>query len=1080
MRYRLLGPLRVRDGTGWAQIKAGQQRVVLAVLLTCPGRMVETAQLIEEVWGDRPPRTAVNTVQAYVMRLRRLLGDGVLVSRDRGYELVVQADDVDAAVFDRLVAQGRGALTSGEPQSAVDSWSQALELWHGPALADVPQSPSLTAWAAQAELARLGAVEDRTAALLELGRHAEVVDELHGLVNENPLRERMWANLMLALHGGGRRAEALETYQRARQKLVKELGLEPGSQLREIQRLILAGDQPQAAPTSQPVVPAQLPADVLAFTGRDQQLEQLDSMLLSADNPAGTAVVISALAGGAGVGKTALAVHWAHRYRERFADGQLFVNLRGFERDQSPPVRPFEVLVWFLRALGVSPAQVPSNVEEATGLYRSLLAGKRVLVVLDNARDPDQVRPLLPGSPGCLALVTSRQWLGGLVAQEGAVSLKLEVLTDDESLALLNRLLGWNRIQAEKSMVAELAQLCGNLPLALRLAAANLSSRPHITIGEYVSDLRGDRLGGLELQGEPPAGVRAAFELSYAAMPDPVQRLFRLLSLAPGVEVTAAAAAALIGTDPARAAEQLQRLIGAHLVDEETPGRYTMHDLLRQFAAERTAAQEPGAEQLAALTRLYGHYVSYACAAADLAYPHIARIPARDEPPAVLAGAEEALAWLDGERTNIVALVREGVRLGLARQTIRLADAFRGHLHRRMHMVEWEIVAQAGLEAATVEGEALALAAARLSLGIHSIMRGRYHEALGESSQAVAFAQRGDWTDGEASGLNNLGIAHAELGNLDEAAEFFGRSLVLERAAGRTSNQATRLGNLGNIELMRGSLAAAVSHYTEALALHRQIGSATGEALALDQLGLALYGLGRFDEALKTLTESRDMLTSLRLRSFEVGTARAIAALHRDAGRHRTALHLVETVLVIARENGDRKAQADTLLTRASIQAALGLIPAALDDYRRAEELAAQIGHRFIRTQTLIGLAHGHLHARDGLAAMQTAEAAVEIARQGGYRLLEAQALTMLAAAHLALGENDPAIDAAAQALALHLVTGHRVGQAQTQAITACAKRNAALGAEAQAHELAARNLFGEIGVDAKLHTAGLLGVARA
>jgi DNA-binding SARP family transcriptional activator len=492
MRFGMLGPLRVDTGLGWVTVPAEQQRVVLAVLLTVPGRVVATQRLVDEVWGGRPPRTAVNTVQAYVMRLRRLIGDGVLLTRRHGYELVVGRDDVDAAVFERLVASGRDALAGGRPDAAAARLSEALALWRGPALADVPASASLTAWAAHLEQVRLAVVEDHMAALLELDRHSEVVDDLHRLVGEHPLRERLWAQLMLALHRCGRRAEALDAYQRARRVMVAELGLEPGPQLRELQETVLAEDRAEAR-ASQPalpwVVPAQLPADVPGFTGRDDQLAQLDTLLPGTGDPAGTAVAISAIAGAAGVGKTALAVHWGHRVRDWFADGQLYVNLRGHATDA--PMRPIEALARLLRALDMS--AVPSDVDEAAARYRSLMAGKRMLVLLDDARDPDQVRPLLPGSPGCMALVTSRDRLAGLVARDGAAPMVLDVLSDAETHALLARLLGADRVRAEPTAAAELARLCGNQPFAVRIAAANLATHPRTSIAEYATRLSGDR-----------------------------------------------------------------------------------------------------------------------------------------------------------------------------------------------------------------------------------------------------------------------------------------------------------------------------------------------------------------------------------------------------------------------------------------------------------------------------------------------------------------------------------------------------------------------------------------------------------
>src|SRR5262245_26715543 len=412
----MLGPLRVRTGEGWVPVAADQQRLVLAVLLSDIGHAVTTEHLVDAVWGDRPPRRAVNTVHAYVMRLRRLVGDGVLVTRGRGYEMAVSEDDVDALVFERLIAAGRTELGAGRPESGAARLTEALALWHGPALADVPANPSLASRVTHLEQLRLATQEDRAAALLDLGRHELVVDELHRLVGESSLRERRWVLLMTALDRSGRRAEALETFHRARRVLRDELAVEPGPELQRLQQAILASGEPEPAEPAALVVPAQLPADVMGFTGRESYLGQLDDLLRTDMGPAATAVVIPAIAGTAGVGKTALAVRWAHRVRDRFTDGQLYVNLRGHA--SGPPMRPIDALSRFLHALGVPPEQIPSDVDEAGALYRSRLAGKRVLVLLDNATDADQVRLLLPGSPGCLALVTSRERLTGLVARD--------------------------------------------------------------------------------------------------------------------------------------------------------------------------------------------------------------------------------------------------------------------------------------------------------------------------------------------------------------------------------------------------------------------------------------------------------------------------------------------------------------------------------------------------------------------------------------------------------------------------------------------------------------------------------------
>lgn len=504
MRFRMLGPLLVDDGASWSAIRAAQQRLVAAILLLEAGRAVPVERLVDELWGERPPPSAAATVRGYMMRLRRLLGGGPggpLVTRGLGYELVVEDSDVDARVFAGLVASGRRALADGRPATAAAKLAHGLALWRGPALADVPASPAVTAEAERLGQLRLAALEDWLDVQLQLGRHADVVDEAQRLVAEHPLRERLWARLMLAQYRCGRRAEALAAYQRARRALVEELGLEPGPELRELQRAVLDG-QPELLTPVHPgaaavaawarVVPAQLPAETTAFSGRQAALAQLDSHLPDPEIRRSPAMV--AIAGTAGVGKTALAVHWAHRVRDRFPDGQLYLDLRGWAA--GAPLLPIDALAGFLPALGVPAAEVPDEVQQAAALYRSLLAGKRVLVVLDNARGPDQVRPLLPSGPGCMVVLTSRDQLSGLVARDGAVRLGLDALAPEEARILLARLLGAERVEAEPEAVAGLARLCGYLPLALRIAAANLADRQRTTVADYAAELAaGDRLG---------------------------------------------------------------------------------------------------------------------------------------------------------------------------------------------------------------------------------------------------------------------------------------------------------------------------------------------------------------------------------------------------------------------------------------------------------------------------------------------------------------------------------------------------------------------------------------------------------
>jgi DNA-binding SARP family transcriptional activator len=1087
MRFRVLGPLLVRTGAGWVPVAADQQRLVLSVLLTGAERVVSARRLIHEVWGERPPRTAVNTMHAYVMRLRRLLGEdgeNVLVTRRHGYELMVGPDDVDVAVFQRRLALGRDALADDRPATAEAELSGALALWRGPALADVPASPSLTAWVAQVEQARLSAVEDRLGALLELDRHADALHELYRLTDEHPLRERLWAHLMLALYRCGRRGEALEAYQRARRVLVTELGLEPGPRLRELQLRILGEDEPAAAVAEpRPVVvgaerpparvtPAQLPADVAGFTGRDDKLKHLDTLLAGDDDPAGTAVLISAIAGAAGIGKTALAVHWGNRVRDRFPDGQLYVNLRGWSA--GPPVPPIQALASFLRALGVPGEQVPSDVPEAAALYRSLLAGKRVLVLLDNAAEPQQVRPLLPASAGCLALVTSRDRLGGLVALDGAIPLPLDVLTEGEAHDLLARLLGHDRLHAEPEAAADLAALCGYLPLALRIAAAILATRPRTGIAAFVRELRHDRLGGLHTGDD--GGVRAAFDLSYRAQPDAARRLFRLFGLVPGPDLTAPAAAALTGTAPEPAAQLLDRLAAAHLVDEHAPDRYTLHDLLRHYAAERAAAEETEGDRRAALDRLHEHYAGHLHGAADLLYPEILRMPG-PQPEAVRFGNQgNASSWVEAERANLIAAVVHTARHGPGEVAWRLADVLRGYLQSTMSFVDWQVVVGAALTAAESAGDRHAVAAGCLSHGALCFFRGDHGDALDSWLRAADVARQAGWAEGEAAAQGNIGAAYQLLGQLQEAADHLARSLAIRRRIGWEIGEAGALNNLGMVYLDMGRLEQAVEHYTEAGAIFRRLGAGISAGRTDVNRGVALYWLGRLDEAAATITPVVEVLSDAGDRHDLAYGHWALAELYRDRGDHTRALDLAHAAHATAVEAGNERVEAYALASLASVHVLLGDHRRAFDENERALMLAKTADDPYLEADTMIRAAA----AQHGVGAADTAtdlaHQGLALARQRSYRVLEGQALTVLAAIHLARGDTGSAVTLAEQALRRHTETGHRLGAAQTHLVAGHALRRAGRTAEADRHHSTAAALFAEVGADATAYTRILIG----
>ena len=630
--FQILGPLVVEVGGTAVRLGGPRQRSVLALLLLNSGQVVPVIRIIDALWEGDPPQAAGTTLRGYVSHLRKALAGsarpvpaGPLVTRPSGYQLDVEPDHVDANRFERLSAAGRRLLQAGKHAEAAAALRTAIGLWRGPALADLSGERWARAHCVRLEDLRQAAIETRVEADLALGRHAEVVSELGALVAEHPLRERLHAHRMLALYRCGRQADALAAYREAYDLLSAQRGIDPGSALRDLESAILrqdhtldwippvspspsaaARDEPigagaaAAAPAPMPVpVPAELPADVAAFTGRDDPLAELDALLpgsaagtaRSAGGTGGTAaaVVISAIAGAGGVGKTALAVHWGHRVRDRFPDGQLYVNLRGYA--PGPPVQPVEALARFLRALGVPAEQVPVDAEEAAGRYRSLLAGRRVLVVLDNAASAGQVRPLLPASAGCLVVVTSRDRLAGLVARDGAFRLALDVLAAEEAAPCCAG-------SGARSGSRPSRPPPPSWPRCARSAAGVAHRRgprrpaAGFPLADYAIELRDATGGALRGRGRRSAtDVRARSPGPTARSAPPAARLFRLLGLHPGPDFTAEVAAALRRTGR-RGGAAARPADGAHLV-EAPPGRYALHDLLRPYAASTPARVTP-------------------------------------------------------------------------------------------------------------------------------------------------------------------------------------------------------------------------------------------------------------------------------------------------------------------------------------------------------------------------------------------------------------------------------------------------------------------------------------------------------
>jgi DNA-binding SARP family transcriptional activator len=614
VEFCLLGPLVVRSGDSLLPIPHGKQRTLLAALLAHAGEVIPADELADLLWDGKPPLSARVTLQNYVKRLRQALGplgQGRLRTHRPGYVMDASADEVDLIRFGVLCGAGHAAARQGDWNRAASQLRTALSLWRGQPFMGVPSEMlALTEGPRLSEM-RIDALETRIDAEMHLGGHLQVITELRKLVATERLRERPRGLLMLALYRAGRSAEALAEYRDARRTLIRELGLEPGPRLRQLHRQILSADpgldlasvpQAEASPPDQlpsrvavtehggaggMVVPRQLPAAVAHFTGRQAEIKTLTAQL---DEPAGasSAVTIWTIVGTAGIGKTALALHWSHRVADRFPDGQLYANLRGFG-PRVAPATPEEVIRGFLGALGVPAPELPTRLEAQAALYRSLLADRSMLVLLDNARDAAQVRPLLPGSPACVVVVTSRNQLTGLVVAEGAYPLSLDLLTEANAADLLARRLGSVRLSAEPDAARELIGLCARLPLALAVVAGRASSRPDVPLSRVVSELRAARLDALAT-GEPATDLRAVLSWSYGCLTPPAAAMFRLLGMSAGPDITPAAAASLAGLDVRQARAVLIELARAHLIEEQAPGRFALYDLLRAYAIERASA----------------------------------------------------------------------------------------------------------------------------------------------------------------------------------------------------------------------------------------------------------------------------------------------------------------------------------------------------------------------------------------------------------------------------------------------------------------------------------------------------------
>ncbi|MFE9203330.1 tetratricopeptide repeat protein [Micromonospora sp. NPDC007230] len=993
LRFELLGPLRAWRGDVEVGLGGVKQQTVLAVLLLEAGRPVPVDKIVGTVWGSEPPPSVTHLVQTYVSRLRQVLNLGrQLVSTDAGYLLRLDPAQLDVTSFDGHLAAAQQHHERGDQVATAREVAAALALWSGEPLGGLGGEAI--------EVARQGLTERNLTALelritvdLDAGRHADAIAELTRLVKAFPLQERLWAMLMLALYRADRQAEALRTYANARALLVEELGVEPGVGLTRMHQRILAGDPSLAAPDSagsdRVWTPRDdLPGDVADFTGREPELRRLLAALESVPQ---TAAVVLAIDGMAGVGKSTLAVHLAHRLADRYPDGRLFLDLHAHSEGR-PPLDPGAALDLLLRALGTPGDTIPAEIEERAARWRAELAGRRMLLILDNAGSAAQVRPLLPGTAGCLTLVTSRRRLADLDSTD---VVSLDVLRPADAAALFNRILGAERAGAGIEDVAEVIGLCDRLPLAIRIAAARLRARPAWTVRHLAHRLR-DRRRVLTELAVGDRSVAASLALSYAQLTEPQQRLFRLLGLAPGPDFDAHLAAAAAGIPVDRAERLLEDLLDTHLVQEPAPGRYRFHDLLHQHAhAAAQEIDEPDARR-DAVGRMLDQYLYTASVAMDTIFPRTRHQRPRPAAPATamppFTGAADARAWLDAERVNLVAAVGHAAAGGWPAHATALAATLRLYLDTAAHHVDALAVHRHALDAARGAGDRAGEGTALHNLAKVCWRLGRYDEAYDHLRRALPIHRDTGDRQAEAGALETLGATCYSVGRYDDAIDHYGRAALIHREGGDRVAEATVLNNIGVIQERQGRYREVLALCRQALAIYRADGDRPGEARALCNGGNALWRLGRYDEALDHLRRSLVIHRETGAPSWEAHTLNSLGNVLASLGRHEEAVDHCDRALVIQRRSGERADEAATLSDRGVIHRMLGKHQESIDDLGHALAIAREIGDRGLEIQARNGLGETLQTLRRPEEASSQHKAALALAREIGDRHEEARA----------------------------------------------------------------------------------------
>jgi DNA-binding SARP family transcriptional activator len=1003
VEFRILGPLEVIAGTERIELGGTRQQIVAATLLLSANRLVTTDRLLEAMYGEDLPPTCRTQLQTSISSLRRLLAlherDAAIATCAPGYTINVGSGQLDSQRFQELVAAARAARDAGQLDQAVASYRDSLRLWRGPALEGI-DSQLIRAAAGCLDEQRITTNEDRIKLELDLGRHHELIGELTELTGEYPLRERLRGQLMLALYRCGRTPEALQVYRQARRVMIDELGIEPGERLQRLEHAILTAD-PGLDPPAEPVtvrparqIPCLLPTGIADFTGRAEQIEQIHAHLVEvAEEEARLAVPIVVIAGKGGVGKTSIAVNASHGLAGDFPDGQLFADLHGGAEHAARPAR---VLERFLRALGVPGSQIPDGLDERAEMYRNLLAGRRVLVVFDDAMSESQISPLLPGSGPAAVIVTSRSRLAGLA---GSVHIEMDVFDVGKSLELFARIVGSARVQAEAEAAVAVAGLCGHLPLALRIAGARLSARPHWSVRQLVDHLA-DETRRLDELRHGDMGIRPSISLSYEGVSEQARRLFRRLALLELPAFSGWLSAALLDRPLAPAQDLLDELVSAQLVEITGCGsgihsQYRFHELIRVFAQERLAAEDPAAERKAALERALGALLHVAEEAHRRHYGgDYVQLPsdARRWPlPGPLVGqlVGDPLSWYERERLALVSGVRQAAKAGFVELCWNLALTATTLFESRMYLHDWRETNDIALEATRKAHHVRGQAAMLYSAASLHIAQQQFELARQECTAAARLFQ-------DAGDDQGIGLVASLIASVD-------------RVGGRL-NDATR-------------------GYERALAIFRITGDQVAAAYVLHCLAEVKLEQAEPDKAMRLLSDALQLSQATRCRRVEAQVLHRMGGAYLVTGELPRAVDTFNLALARIRDVGDPVGEAYVLRGVGLARARQGEFGAARSALQRSFELAGTTGERLAAGRALLGLSELALTSRDPRRAIALGEQALGVFQEIGAPLYETKALTLIRDAHAALGDGDAAKLTSEQATGIGMTM---IGEATT------------------------------------------------